>query len=97
MDFAQNTADFLAGEVKHIIQDDSNYEVSSHLTGEHLELLVRNGQKGVNLRFARGFIEQSDRIAALEALDQHIRYAIQEGLFADSEGNYPSMDIPAVH
>ncbi|GEM47370.1 hypothetical protein [Deinococcus cellulosilyticus] len=100
MEFDQNTADFLAQEVRHIIQNDSNYEVSTHLSDSHMDLTVQDGvtdqARGVILRFSRAFLQQTDRLAALEALDQHLRYALQEGLQDAESGQYPVMDIPAV-
>ena len=100
MEFDQNTADFLAQEVRHIIQNDSNYEVSTHLSEGHMDLTVQEGMndqaRGVTVRFSREFLLQSDRLAALEALDQHLRYALQEGLQQAEGGTYPLMDIPAV-
>ncbi|GGJ22676.1 hypothetical protein [Deinococcus roseus] len=97
MEFDQNTADFLAGEIRHIIQNDSNYEVTTQLTDDHLDLTVQesvSGEvRGVVLRFSRAFVLQSDRLAALEALDQHLRYALQEGLTS----NATVLEIPAVH
>ena len=100
MEFDQNTADFLAQEVRHIIQNDSNYEVSTHLAEDHLDLTVQEGvsdqARGATVRFSKAFLLQSDRLAALEALDQHLRYALQEGLQQAESGSYPVMEIPAV-
>lgn len=92
------TAEFLTQELRHLIQNDQNFEVSSSVDADSLDLTVMDrasgSSRGVTLRFTREFLEASEQLNVLEALDQHLRYSLQQGLSEQDQGTFPVHVVP---